>query len=553
MSALTTVLNNIPLSIWLSAPLLAFGLFLSVRGGLRWQTLKNLRGPSSSSWLYGHQVEFYRQNDVGELDFNWANEYGGAWKIDGCFGRNILMLSDPNAIRHTIHTMGYGYPKTRESKTFTGLAFGRGVSWAGGETHVRHRKLLNPAFTAQAQRPFYPVFRRVAAQLTSQWKDKLQEGDCSDFQVMDISRGLVNTTLDIIGEAVFDYHFGSLDGKEDKNEFSEVFHNLFADSNLFPPKAAILFAASWAYWPEVILRYVGNLPFRQFIRFKDFLTHGKQLGKDLIENQAAAVDGKKRRDILSILVEANKTNSNADRLSEDEVLSQVTTLLFAGHETTATTLTWIMYELAKHPEDQARVREEVQTKRLKITANGQRDFTATDLESMTFTNAVIKEGLRMHPISPWITREAAVHDVIPLSEPVIGIDGKSMSEIKVVPGQPVLVSTCAYNRHCGAWGEDSHQWSPNRHLNQDMKDKQTPVGLYSNLLTFAGGPSGCMGWRFALTEMQSTVVEMVENFEFCAPADNVKMLRTPVGAIMAPMVEGKFEERTQMPLGVRPL
>jgi cytochrome P450 len=95
------------------------------------------------------------------------------------------MLSDPNAIRHTIHTMGYGYPKTRESKTFTGLAFGRGVSWAGGqyfrtnlvhqfrlydigETHVRHRKLLNPAFTAQAQRPFYPVFRRVAAQVLIQ-------------------------------------------------------------------------------------------------------------------------------------------------------------------------------------------------------------------------------------------------------------------------------------------------------------------------------------------------------------------------------------------------
>lgn len=49
-----------------------------------------------------------------------------------------------------------------------------------------------------------------------------------------------------------------------------------------------------------------------------------------------------------------------------------------------------MYELAKHPEDQVRVREEVKTKRLKITANGQRDFTATDLESMTFTNAVIK-------------------------------------------------------------------------------------------------------------------------------------------------------------------
>lgn len=66
------------------------------------------------------------------------------------------------------------------------------------------------------------------------------------------------------------------------------------------------------------------------------------------------------------------------------------TLLFAGHETTATTLTWIMYELANHPEDQARVREEIRAKRLKIAANGQLDFTSTDLESFTFTNAVIK-------------------------------------------------------------------------------------------------------------------------------------------------------------------
>ena len=54
--------------------------------------------------------------------------------------------------------------------------------------------------------------------------------------------------------------------------------------------------------------------------------------------------------------------------------------------------------------------------------------------------------------------------------------------------------------------------------------------------------------------MQSTVVELVENFEFRPPADkNIKMLRTPVGAIMAPMVKGKFDERTQMPLGIRPL
>lgn len=52
--------------------------------------------------------------------------------------------------------------------------------------------------------------------------------------------------------------------------------------------------------------------------------------------------------------------------------------------------------------------------------------------------------------------------------------------------------------------------------------------------------------------MQSTVVELVENFEFSPPpsVEKIEMLRVPVGAIMAPMVKGKFDERTQMPLGV---
>lgn len=79
-------LESVPLVAWLSLPFVILVLLVINRGGIRWQTLKNVRGPKSDTWLYGHQVEFYRQTDVGELDFTWANQYGGAWKIDGCLG-----------------------------------------------------------------------------------------------------------------------------------------------------------------------------------------------------------------------------------------------------------------------------------------------------------------------------------------------------------------------------------------------------------------------------------------------------------------------------------
>ncbi|KAF9477686.1 cytochrome P450 [Pholiota conissans] len=548
-------LLQIPFALWLPVPLVAFGVFLFVRGRLRWQTLKNLRGPPSNSWLYGHQVQFYHQKDVGELDFNWTKEYGGAWKIDGCFGRNILMISDPGAIRHIVHTMGYSYPKTKSFQTFAGFALGRGLVWAAGDTHVQHRKLLSPIFTAQSLRPFYHIFRRIAAQLAGQWKDKLQENDCSTFQVLNISRGLVDTTLDIIGETVFDYHFGALDKNKEKNEFTEVLHNMFAESNLFPPKGAILFSASWDYWPDILLRYVGELPFRQFIRFKKFLTIGKRLGKDLVDSQAASDDIIRRRNILSSLVEANNKRNKDDRLSEDEVLSQVTTLLFAGHETTANSLSWILYELARHPDDQVRVREEIRTKRIEITAKGQADFALNELESLTFTSAVIKVCtlIVINSFNLLSFRVAAVDDVVPLSDCVVGVDGQPISNIEVVAGQQVFLSTCAYNRHPGVWGADSYQWRPTRHFEDEIKEKQIPIGLYSNLLTFSGGPTGCIGWRFALSELLAISVELLENFEFCAPPNNIKMLRTPVGVLIAPMVDGKLGEGTQMPLGVRPL
>ncbi|KAF7979342.1 hypothetical protein HWV62_42767 [Athelia sp. TMB] len=396
-----------------------------------------------------------------------------------------------------------------------------------GETHIRHRKLMNPAFTAQPLRTFYPVFRRVAAQLTQRWKDRLQEGDLSaETQTLDVSRGLTNATLDIIGE-------GAVDS---------------ADSNLHPPPGAILFAQSWQFIPESILHFVEYLPARQFVRFRQFLTVGKRLGKDLIDNKAASTDSKqKSRDILSILVDANRSQDAENRLSLDEILSQVTT--------TACTLTWLMYELAHHPEDQTRIRNEVNAKRAKFSANGQDDFTITDLETLPFTNACIKEVLRFHPISPWVTRESAIDDVIPLAEPIVTTSGELISQIEIASGTPVLVSTCAYNRLKSVWGEDADKWNPSRFLNPAMQEGQIPVGLYSNVLTFSGGVAGCIGWRFALLEMQSTVVELIENFELSPPPgqEKIEMLRVPVGAIMAPMVKGKFHERTQMPLGVSSL
>ncbi|KAJ7753353.1 cytochrome P450 [Mycena maculata] len=507
--------------------------------------LKDIRGPKPTSWLYGHQIEM-QQSNVGELDFAWEREYKGAWKVGDCFGREILMLTDPGAINYVVHKRGYAYPKTRPQKQLTRLFFGRGVAWAAGQRHALHRKVLNPAFTVQSIRAHFPVFRRVASQLSALWADQIQESDVSSAQRFDISKGLTRAALDIIGESVFDYHFGSLN--DDNDFFSSILNNLFADSTVHPPPAAILFTGTWAFIPESILQFVAYLPARQFVRFREFLSVGKRLGAQLLgdKGENSATD-RKKNDILSILVQANESNEVRNRLDSDEILSQITTLLLAGHESTSATMIWLLYELAYHPDDQTRLRAEIMASRQSLAGH---DFSVTELENLPFLNACIKEVLRYHPISPWITRQSAEHDVILLSAPLLTKSGTYIDEIEVGPHQQVLISTCGYNRLESVFGEDASQWNPSRFLDPALRDGKVSIGLYANLLTFSGGPSGCIGYRFAILEMLAVIVELIEKFEFAPPPDRPVMQRVRAGAVMAPFIKDKFEERVQMPLSV---
>jgi len=85
------------------------------------------------------------------------------------------------------------------------------------------------------------------------------------------------------------------------------------------------------------------------------------------------------------------------------------------------------------------------------------------------------------------------------------------------------------------WGPVADQWNPERFLNL----KQTSLGVYSNLMNFSGGVRSCIGWQFAVIEMQIIAVALLENFEFSLPPQNEKtrIYRKP-SRMMVPMVEG---------------
>ncbi|KAK0493395.1 cytochrome P450 [Armillaria luteobubalina] len=160
---------------------------------------------------------------------------------------------------------------------------------------------------------------------------------------------------------------------------------------------------------------------------------------------------------------------------------------------------------------------------------------------MLWLNACIKETVRLHPLAQSLFRQTAQDDVLPLAEPIITSDGKSCSQVPIAKGQVVMASIYTYNRLPSVWGDDADEWNPNRFL--DGRDiKQTSLGVMricmvlSVLLTFSASIRGCIGWRFAVMELQSVVTELLSEFEFSMPKGVYRLQHGPAGIVLIPIV-----------------
>ncbi|KZT63987.1 cytochrome P450 [Daedalea quercina L-15889] len=513
----------------------------------------HVRGPPSPSWLYGHSFTTSRETDVGDLQFQWMHQYGSAWRMKDCFNKDSLWIVDPKAIQYVLQTSGYHFPRTAVGRHIARQFTGESILYVEGDDHARVRKIMNPAFNAAQLRSFLPLFTRSARKLTSKWRQRLQTAASPSDNVLNVNSWFTRTTLDVIGEAAYDYHCGALD--EEENEVVDTYKDMFRDSVMYPSGATLLWRSLWPYIPDRLLRLTDYLPTREARRFRRTLNVINKLSKRLIAEKAQTCLERKDenlRDIMSILVKANHSENPKTRMKDKEMMSQMATFFLAGHETTASMLTWMLYELAKDQEYQSKMREEIALVRDRVSQRGDDEFTVADLDSMSFVIAGMKEAMRLHPIVYTMVRNAERDDVIPLSKPVRDVNGNVISEIPVSKDTIISLSLCGYNRLPEVWGKDARMWNPYRWMNNTGREKQINVGVYGNLLTFSGGVKACIGWRFTVIELQAICVELLENFEFAIPDDKPDIQRVP-GGLMIPMIRGKPQLGSQMPLKVTPI
>ncbi|KAJ7198475.1 cytochrome P450 [Mycena pura] len=505
-------------------------------------------GPKPSSWLLGNMPELFG-GQVGEAEFKWQEIYGRlVCAFSVALQEDRLLLSDPKALQYIYQTSGYRFHKQPERIELTRLISGRGILWADGNDHKRHRKVMLPGFSSSEVKALLPLFFSYAAQLGTKWKEMI--GNTADQSVvLDVTGWASRATLDAIGEAAFDYSFGAMENAD--NPVGSAYSNVFMDTFASPSDGSLFALSLLQYLPRCVREFlVDHVPSARLAHIRHTAKVTTTVARELVASKSAALlQGKGNRDIMSLLVKANASEDEKTKLNEDELFSQMRTIIMAGHETTANSFSWAILELARQPNIQSRLRSEIRSMERILQASGSYEFTTSDIDAMPYLTAVVKEVLRFHPVSFNNFRQSATDDVLPLSRPLTLSSGEVVTELPVPKGMKVIISIAAYNRNKDVFGPDAHTFNPERWLDGSMRKPEAPVGAYANLLTFAGGLRTCIGWRFAVLELQAFLIELVGNFEFSLTPEAMR-IRREACIVMAPTVVGQRDKGTQLPMRV---
>ncbi|PWN48949.1 cytochrome P450, partial [Violaceomyces palustris] len=430
-----------------------------------------------------------------------------------------VILSDPVALQHVLSSNDLNYPKPKDAARILEGMMGPGLLSAEGEVHRRQKRALQPAFSTNCVKNHSAVFQSHGCHLRDKmlgWIDRMSEAGQARIEV-DLLRPVSRATLDVIGEAGFGVHIGSLEEEReegnivsaDRLEMEPSSHPLSRAFdkvvNLMTRRctnsSSFILDVLTFYFPSLACFPFGqNSPaFKSARRVLDGVAQGivHQARIDLMKIDPEGVcEGDSRRgqrtDLLAGLMRANQnlterqmrdsrrgvsTTLNKATLTDNEVTAQVSTMLFAGHETTSVQLTWILWILSKDQESQTRLRDAIRKKQ-------DRELSTEELDSIPYLDWCIQEGLRMFSPIHTTSRTALAPDRIPCST-----QHSAVSHVDVTGGTIIVIPIACLNRDKKVWGDDAHIFRPERWgPRADAKGEQR---LKRNQAAFLFGPRGC--------------------------------------------------------------
>jgi len=412
--------------------------------------VKTLHKGPKGRFFFGSAADFKR-DQLGFYE-SCAREYGDF--VQTRLGPvRMLLIYHPDAIEELLVTRNRDFTKSLGLRRPRPLV-GDGLFLSEGDTWLRQRRLVQPAFHRQRLAGYGDVMIAFTQRHMAGWKD----GSVIDMQaeMMALTQAIVAKTLfdaDVSGDA---YEAG---------QSAEVVMRDFGDR----------LQSLWVipYW----LPTPRNLKSRRAIRRLDALVH-----RIIDERRASPQD---RGDLLSMLVDAQDADDGT-RMTGQQVRDEVMTLFLAGHETTAAALSWTWYLLARHTDVEARLADELRT-----VLDGRAPATS-DLPRLRYADMVVTESMRLYPPAYGLGRQAT--------------RATEISGQPIARGDIVVVPTYVVQRDV-RWFEEPEAFRPER-WDGDLA-RRLPRFAY---FPFGGGPRQCIGNGFAQMEAVLLLATIAQRF-----------------------------------------
>ncbi|KAF7331414.1 Cytochrome P450 [Mycena kentingensis (nom. inval.)] len=525
-----------PLLKELFLPVLGVSVFYTLLPALRFwyaemtSPFRDMDGPRSPSLLMGSFKDI--ADDITVIA-KWRQQFGRVFKYKGILSVTNLYIEDVKAMAHIAHN-GHLYQKPEFILEDSKRLVGHGILALEGEEHKRQNQAFGPAQI----RLLAEGFVTKSNQLRDVWNHQLKN---PDGQVIDVYLGLRQMTLDVIGDAGFNYDFDALQQRNGKsNELADLFTRIIHSPDA---QTASGFHLLQSMFPALrVLPLPGVRGLRKIAKRMMDIS-----GEIVLKSKAALVnphDLSGKRDLLSILLSANVSSDipERQRLSDAEVIAQIPGFFVAGHETTATSSTWALHALSTNLRVQAKLRDELFTLETDTP-------TMEELNGLEYLDWVLRETLRLYAPVVFVQRVALQEDVLPLSQPYTDKQGNVHSNLVIPKGQMIHIPLLAVNTSTEIWGEDALEFKPERWAKLHDAAREIP-GVYSNLMTFWAGAHNCIGWRFSIAEFKAILYALIRAFEFTA-IPGVKIEAT--GALLVvqrPTVAGQ-KHGSELPVMVK--
>ena len=396
-----------------------------------------------------------------------ANRYGGIARVPLMRGHTAYLVSDPTLLYELLVTNRHKYRKNVRYRAAV-ETFGAGLLLNEGEAWKRQRLLSQPAFKADYLATQVPWMAQRTAEFLDRWRAVAAEQRICDVEgeFLDLSQRLAGYYL--MGPG-----------------FEPIAERFCT--------AAIAVKNNWPRPPRSVFKLLR----RRGDGWSDELAAAvRDIDACVYEYLAAA-----RRNafanaaLVTMLVEGSR--AQGDEFDDKSLRDQLLTLFFAGHETTATSLSWIHYLLSEHPDVRRRLRTEVEQ------VLGNRQPTMQDLDALHYTEQVVNEALRLY--SP-------IHS---LSR--VALEADTIGGYHIPAGATIYVSLYATHRLARFW-PDPNRFDPERFA--PAEDERRPRFAF---IPFAAGHRNCVGASTAIVELKLAVAMLAQRYDLdLAPGQRVE-------------------------------